>query len=78
MVVFYLIWWTYPNEDLIEVLATLMVAITGPATNKDAVSRFETAYNRARLAEQYTARGNTELAIGEWRKIFGGYFPAYG
>ena len=44
----------------------------------DAVSRFETAYNRAKKAEEYEQVGYTEYAINEWRKIFGDYFPAYG
>jgi len=44
----------------------------------EAVSRFETAYNRAKKAEEYERDGYTEYAINEWRKIFGGYFPAYG
>ena len=47
-------------------------------TVEDAISRFETAYNRAMKAEQYARDGNTEDAVGEWRKIFGDYFPAYG
>jgi len=44
---------------------------------EDAVSRFETAYNRAVKAENYAANGNIELAYAEWRKIFPNYFPAY-
>jgi hypothetical protein len=44
----------------------------------DAISRFETAYSRAVLAEKYEREGKTSLAVTEWRKIFGGYFPAYG
>lgn len=48
------------------------------ANAADAVSRFETAYNRAIKAEQYAAKGWIEDAIGEWRKIFGDTFPAYG
>lgn len=47
-------------------------------TVTEAVSRFETAYNRAILAEEYANTGKTEHAINEWRKIFGNYFPAYG
>lgn len=48
------------------------------STVEDAVSRFETAYNRALKAEDYANRGNIEDAVNEWRKIFGDYFPAYG
>lgn len=47
-------------------------------TVEDAVSRFETAYNRAIKAEQYAKNGNIESAVDEWKKIFGDYFPAYG
>ncbi|MGB9898430.1 CBASS oligonucleotide cyclase [Thermanaerothrix sp.] len=47
-------------------------------TVEEAVSRFETAYNRAKKAEEYEQGGYTEYAINEWRKIFGDYFPAYG
>lgn len=48
------------------------------ATQDEAVSRFETAYNRAIKAEQYANIGKTEDAVNEWRKIFGNYFPAFG
>lgn len=43
-----------------------------------AVSKFETAYNRAIKAEDYAMRGYTQHAIEQWRLIFGDYFPAYG
>jgi hypothetical protein len=45
---------------------------------KDAVSRFETALARAQKAEALARTNNTEAAVGEWRKVFGDYFPAYG
>lgn len=48
------------------------------STVDEAISRFETAYNRAKKAEEYEQGGYTEYAINEWRKIFGDYFPAYG
>lgn len=48
------------------------------STVEEAVSRFETAYNRAKKAEEYEKNGNTESAIGEWKKIFSNYFPSYG
>jgi len=48
------------------------------STVDDAVSRFTTAYNRAIKAEEFAKKGNFEEAVGEWRKIFGNYFPAYG
>jgi len=48
------------------------------STVKEAVSRFETAYNRAKKAEEYERNGDTESAIGEWKKIFSNYFSSYG
>lgn len=48
------------------------------STVEEAVSRFETAYNRAKKAEEYERNGDTESAIGEWKKIFSNYFPSYG
>lgn len=48
------------------------------STVDEAIRRFETAYNRAKKAEEYEQGGYTEYAINEWRKIFGDYFPAYG
>lgn len=47
-------------------------------TQEEAVSRFETAYNRAIQAEQYANNGNIKNAVDEWRKIFGDYFPTFG
>lgn len=47
-------------------------------TVDNAVSRFETAYKRATKAEQYAEYEDIESAVGEWRKIFGDYFPVYG
>jgi hypothetical protein len=41
----------------------------------NAVSRFETAYNRAMKAEDYYARGYIADAFENWRKVFGNYFP---
>jgi hypothetical protein len=43
-----------------------------------AVSRLETAYERALKAEDYANRGHIEDAVNIWRKVFGNYFPAYG
>jgi len=43
-----------------------------------AVSRFQTAFDRAARAEALTRTGNIPAAVGEWRKVFGEYFPAYG
>lgn len=44
----------------------------------NAVSRIETAYNRALKAEDYAYRYQVEYAINMWRQIFGNYFPSYG
>jgi hypothetical protein len=44
----------------------------------DATTRFETAYNRAVRAEGLAKTGQISLAVDEWRKVFGNYFPAYG
>jgi hypothetical protein len=43
-----------------------------------AQSQFATAYNRAIKAEEYAAKGKFDAAVGEWRKIFGSRFPAFG
>jgi hypothetical protein len=42
------------------------------------VSRLETAYQRARDAEQFDKAGRPKDAFDKWRMIFGDYFPAYG
>lgn len=47
-------------------------------TQEEAVSKFESAYNRAIKAEQYAKNDSIENAVIEWRKIFGDYFPTYG
>jgi len=43
----------------------------------DVTNKFETAYNRAKKAEDYEKNDDTESAVGEWKKIFGNYFPSY-
>lgn len=48
------------------------------ASVAEAVSRFETAYTRARNAESLAAQAKAREAFAEWEKIFGKYFPAYG
>lgn len=45
---------------------------------KEAVSKFQLAYERAVKAEDYAARGYVKDAIDTWIKVFGDYFPAYG
>ncbi|MBI1816260.1 MAG: nucleotidyltransferase [Deltaproteobacteria bacterium] len=52
--------------------------LNGVRTVDDAVSRFSTACDRAIRAEEFEANGRTDAAFGEWRKIFGDYYPAYG
>ena len=43
-----------------------------------AVNAFETAHVRAKNAENYAINYYVATAVGEWKKIFGDYFPAYG
>ena len=45
---------------------------------QEVVDRLQAAYTKAVEAEQFEAGGNTQLAFGKWRVIFGDYFPAYG
>ena len=45
---------------------------------KEAVAKFELAYNRAIKAEDYNSRGYIKDAVDIWIKIFGDYFPTYG
>jgi hypothetical protein len=45
---------------------------------QEAVAKFQLAYERAIKAEDYERQGYIEEAIETWRRIFGGYFPAYG
>lgn len=49
-----------------------------PEKIDNAVTKFETAYNRAIRAEDFANRGYIRQAIEQWRLIFGDYFPAYG
>jgi SMODS domain-containing protein len=43
----------------------------------NAVSRFETAYNRALKANDFYSRQYYYEAFDMWKKIFGDYFPSY-
>lgn len=52
--------------------------LAGSTTKQQAVSRLETAYQRGLRAEQYEAKGNVSAAVGEWRRVFGESFPAFG
>jgi len=47
-------------------------------TQDEAVSRFETAYNRAIKTEQFAKNEDIEKAVNEWQKIFRNYFPTFG
>lgn len=44
----------------------------------DVVGRLETAYARAKKAEECAASGKIDDAYSYWRLIFDDYFPAYG
>jgi hypothetical protein len=44
----------------------------------DVVSRLETAYSRAKTAEELASKGKVSEATDKWRLIFDTYFPAYG
>ena len=52
--------------------------VTMGAKMDTVVSALETAYTRAKAAEEYASRGNIEAAFERWRLIFGDYFPSYG
>ena len=45
---------------------------------KEAVNRFQIAYEKALKAEDYAGQNYTKDAVEIWIKIFGNYFPAYG
>jgi hypothetical protein len=45
---------------------------------QEAVTKLQTAYDRAVKAEDYARRGLVRDAFDLWRRIFGDYFPAYG
>jgi hypothetical protein len=45
---------------------------------KEAVSKFQLAYDRSIKAEDFARRGYIKEAIDMWILIFGDYFPAYG
>lgn len=55
-----------------------VIGLAGVSTVTDAVSRFQTAYDGSIRAEQFARAGRIGDAIGEWRKVLGDYFPAYG
>lgn len=53
-------------------------ALRAITTLPAAVQAFETAHAYAVRAEDYASRGLIRDAIGDWRTIFGDYFPAFG
>jgi hypothetical protein len=55
-----------------------IAGLNNVSTVAEGVSRFTTAYNRAKKAEEYARNGKIADAYAEWGKIFGTYFPAYG
>lgn len=42
------------------------------------VSALDTAYTRAKAAEELATSFKTQAAFEKWRMIFGDYFPSYG
>jgi hypothetical protein len=52
--------------------------ISGADKIAEAVKRFQTAYERAIKAEEFSIREKIDQAIDMWRINFGDYFPAYG
>ena len=52
--------------------------INGQEAVRDAVAKFELAFDRAVKAEDFARRHYIERAIEMWIKVFGDYFPAYG
>jgi hypothetical protein len=44
---------------------------------QEAISRFQTAYDRAIKAEDCERRGYTSDAVEQWKRVFGDYFPSY-
>lgn len=52
--------------------------IDTPDKLNTAVTKFESAYNRAFKAEDFAKNGYISKAIEQWRLIFGNYFPIYG
>jgi hypothetical protein len=51
--------------------------ITSASEIQEALSRLQTAFDRAFKAEDYAKRQYLQNAFDEWRKIFGDYFPSY-
>ena len=47
-------------------------------TIKEAVDRFQRAYDIAAKAVELGNQGYIESAVNKWRVLFSDYFPAYG
>lgn len=45
---------------------------------KEAVRRFQVAYERSIQAEDYEKAGYTQTAVSSWSKLFTSHFPVYG
>lgn len=69
---------TKKNPDPAEYGGDVGAYLNTQSKIDSAVSRFQTAYNRAIKAEDYESRYQTQDVVNEWRKIFGNSFPAYG
>lgn len=52
--------------------------INSPDKIREAVAKFQLAYDRAIAAEELAQAGRIREAVEKWRMIFGDYFPAYG
>jgi hypothetical protein len=56
----------------------LVPGLAGVSNPTDAVSQFETPYNKEISPEQYPNSEKIADAITDRRLVFGEYFPAYG
>ena len=52
--------------------------INSTAKVGEAVALFQAAHDQAIRAEQFAVRGDIRNSVDAWRKLFPGYFPAYG
>ncbi len=69
---------TQPNYDPAGYGGNVGEYINTSNKINEASSKLQLAYERALNAESSAIRYNNYEAIEHWRKIFGGYFPAYG
>ncbi len=52
--------------------------INSTAKVSEAISLFQAAHDQSIRAEQFAVRGDIRSSVDAWRKLFPGYFPAYG